>query len=58
MKAELRRGREIVRTWGAAVLRPDTEYHAIMAGLNVNPHPLRAEGAAPKGRFARGIDGC
>jgi hypothetical protein len=56
-------GDYIVRTWGAAVLRPymhGVEVNDVKAkwsgggsrwmGLNLNPHPSKAKGAAPRGR--------
>jgi hypothetical protein len=53
-------GAWILRTWGAAVLRPYKdrvaeieEIFLFWVGLDLNPHPLTAKGAAPKGRLVR-----
>jgi hypothetical protein len=44
-----------LRTWGAAVLRPYKLVANVLgrAGLNLNPHPRKAEVAAPG--FARDL---
>jgi hypothetical protein len=64
-KSGLGRVGSILRAWGApfeaqvkAVLRTRTRLTAnveLWAMLNLNPHPLKAEGAAPRSRLTLGI---